>query len=124
MITTEVTFPQALVSIILNTGTGAKENFIIRKKIGTFIRKINCMDTKLTLSMDETVIKRAKQYAKKNNTSLSKMVENYLKRAASNPKKGPEEIHPLINELTGVIKFPKGYNEKEEYHKRIIEKYK
>ena len=36
------------------------------------------MDKKLTLSLDQRVIERAKGYAKKNNTSLSKMIEVYF----------------------------------------------
>ena len=41
------------------------------------------MKTKLTLVMDDAVIYNAKKYAKKADTSLSSMVENYLKAVAS-----------------------------------------
>ena len=36
------------------------------------------METKLTLSLDNEVIKKAKLYAKDKQTSLSDMVENYF----------------------------------------------
>ena len=36
------------------------------------------MKTNLTLSLDKSVIKKAKSYAKKQNKSLSKIVENYF----------------------------------------------
>jgi uncharacterized alpha/beta hydrolase family protein len=36
------------------------------------------MDTKLTLKLEETIIEKAKEYAKNNKTSLSKLIENYL----------------------------------------------
>jgi hypothetical protein len=36
------------------------------------------MNTKLTLSIDEEVIQAAKDFAKKNNRSVSKLVEEYL----------------------------------------------
>lgn len=41
------------------------------------------MDAKVTLSFDESVIKKAKKYAKKNNTSLSRLTELLLKKATS-----------------------------------------
>jgi hypothetical protein len=36
------------------------------------------MNSKLTLKLNSEVIARAKSYAKKRNTSLSKMIESYL----------------------------------------------
>lgn len=36
------------------------------------------MESKLTLKLDKQVINHAKTYAKMHNTSLSKMIENYL----------------------------------------------
>ncbi len=36
------------------------------------------MDAKLTLKLDAEIIERAKLYAKETNTSLSKLIENYL----------------------------------------------
>jgi hypothetical protein len=38
------------------------------------------MDAKITLSFDETVIKKAKKYADSNNISLSRLVEFLLKK--------------------------------------------
>ena len=37
------------------------------------------MSTKLTLTVDKTVIDKAKRYAKKQGRSLSDLIENYLK---------------------------------------------
>ncbi|SDW29010.1 DUF6364 family protein [Aequorivita viscosa] len=36
------------------------------------------MDKKLTLSFNKSVIESAKEYAKSNNISLSKLIESYL----------------------------------------------
>ena len=36
------------------------------------------MDTKLTLSLDKSVIEQAKDYAKSNKVSLSRLIESYL----------------------------------------------
>ena len=41
------------------------------------------MDAKITLSFDEAVIKKAKQYAHANNISLSRMIEFLLKKITS-----------------------------------------
>ncbi len=42
------------------------------------------MDNKITLSFDESVISKAKKYAKKNNISLSRLIEFLLKKITSN----------------------------------------
>jgi hypothetical protein len=60
------------------------------------------METKLTLKLDETVINSVKQYAKNNNRSLSKLVENYFKNLVSDNNQN-EEYPPLIRKLSGVI---------------------
>ena len=36
------------------------------------------MDTKLTLKLEQSVIEKAKDYAKRQKTSLSRLIENYL----------------------------------------------
>jgi Family of unknown function (DUF6364) len=44
------------------------------------------MKVKLQLSMGEDVVKRAKRYAKKSNTSISKMVQEYPDKTTRNEK--------------------------------------
>ncbi len=41
------------------------------------------MDAKITLSFDEAVIKKAKKYAKENNTSLSRIIEFLMQKVTS-----------------------------------------
>jgi len=60
------------------------------------------MDSKLTLKLNESVIERAKQYAKENNISLSRMIESYL-QAVTLKKRNNVKISPLVESLTGVI---------------------
>ena len=69
------------------------------------------MDTKLTLKLEEAVIEQAKRIARKRGTSLSKMVENYLKSLAD-PEEKKEEITPLVSSLSGVIRL-----EEQDYRK-------
>jgi antitoxin component of RelBE/YafQ-DinJ toxin-antitoxin module len=69
------------------------------------------MNSKLTLKLNESVINRAKQYAKENNISLSKMIESYLQAVTLN-KRNDMKISPLVESLTGVIEL-----EKDDYRK-------
>lgn len=60
------------------------------------------MNTKLTLSIDEKTIGKAKIFARKRNKSLSSLVENYL-RAVTVEEANTSEITPLVTELSGVV---------------------
>lgn len=79
------------------------------------------MDSKLTLKLDNGVIEQAKIYAKENNISLSKMIENYL-QAITIEKEGRIRISPLVESLTGVIKSSK--TSEDDYVEYISDKYK
>ncbi|HEY4065149.1 MAG TPA: DUF6364 family protein [Puia sp.] len=81
------------------------------------------MDTKLTLSLDKSVIEQAKKYAQKKNISLSKLIEAYLNKVSS-PEKTGNEISPLVRSLSGVLSLPKGYNPKKGYGDHLAAKYK
>ena len=78
------------------------------------------MDSKLTLKLENTVIERAKEYAKSNKTSLSKLIERYLDSLTG---KIEEESTPLIDSLTGVVDL-KNLDYKKDYTDYLIEKYK
>jgi len=60
------------------------------------------MEAKLTLKLDQKVIKSVKRYAESNNRSLSRLVEDYFKKLVeeSEPTK---RYSPLVEELSGVI---------------------
>lgn len=79
------------------------------------------MDTKLTLKLDEHVIERAKVYAKRKNTSLSKLIETYLGFLMEPSEEN--EVTPLVKSLSGVIDLPKDYNARKSYKKHILKKY-
>lgn len=81
------------------------------------------MNKKLTLSLDQQIIAKAKVYAKSNNISLSKLIESYL-TTLTQPTKRRKEITPLVESLSGVMEVPVDYNEKAEYTDYLIEKYK
>ncbi len=80
------------------------------------------METKLTLKLKKNVIDRAKKYANERETSLSKLIENYLE-AITAPSNDPDEISPLVKSISGVINLPEDFNHKENYHQFLNEKY-
>ncbi len=76
------------------------------------------MTTKLTLTIEEEVIKAAKTYAKKKGRSVSDLVETYLKNLAGKSKT-PDEISPEVKRLIGSVKLPGDFDYKEELAKQI-----
>lgn len=68
-------------------------------------------NTKLTLSIDETVIKQAKNYARRTGSSVSSIVEAYLKTISEQDIK--HDVSPEVDKLRGVIQLPKNGADKE-----------
>ena len=60
------------------------------------------MDAKITLSFDESVIKKAKRYAENNNISLSRLTEFLLTKVTSNTYQSLEDfpISDWVNTLS------------------------
>lgn len=81
------------------------------------------MDTKLTLKLDEGIIEKAKLFAKSRETSLSNLIENYLQKLTATTD-DKAVITPVVKSLSGIITLPKDYQDKEEYTKHLLEKYK
>ncbi|MCC6369898.1 MAG: hypothetical protein IT236_02710 [Bacteroidia bacterium] len=79
------------------------------------------MDTKLTLKLDGDIIEQAKIYAKKKNTSLSKLIESYLGLLVD--PKDNQDVTPLVKSLSGVINLPKNTDYKKDYKKHLLNKY-
>jgi hypothetical protein len=61
------------------------------------------MDNKLTIKLDNQVIEKAKLYARKKNTSLSKLIESYLELLTTANNSESEEVSPLVKSLSGVL---------------------
>ena len=83
------------------------------------------METKLTLRLNDSVIERAKIYAKSQRISLSKMIESYLD-SLTREKNSDNKIiiTPLVESLSGVIDLPADFDYKNEYADYLSEKYK
>ena len=80
------------------------------------------MSTKLTLTIEDSVITSAKKYAKKQGKSLSGIIENYLKSITAKENK-IKNISPRVSKLMGVIKLPDDFNYKEELSTALTKKF-
>lgn len=72
------------------------------------------MNKKLTLSVDDTIIEKAKAYAEDKNESLSQLVENYFRLLTVSRKKEDKEVSPLVMDLMGSIDVPEDFDYKKE----------
>ncbi len=82
------------------------------------------MNTKLTLTIEQSIIEKAKNYARGRGSSLSEIVENYFK-ALVREDETMEEIHtPIANSLRGSFKMPDDFDYKKELTDRLSEKYR
>ena len=82
------------------------------------------MNTKLTLTIEQTVIEKAKRYAKERERSLSDIIENYLKIITKESVvDGEIEIAPIVKSLRGSFNAPETFDYKKELTKGLSEKY-
>ncbi len=82
------------------------------------------MNTKLTLNLNKEIIRKAKDYAKEHNISLSFLIENYLQKIISDYKGESISKGSIVNELSGIIKLDSGSDYQEDYIEYLTEKYK
>lgn len=94
---------------------------VSRRKILFLHVNYSAMSTKLTLNLNKEIIEEAKFYAKNHQTSLSKLIENYLSSLTRASKK-MSPVSPLVESLTGII--PSDYDEKKDYRDYIDQKYR
>ncbi|HKK89358.1 MAG TPA: DUF6364 family protein [Saprospiraceae bacterium] len=81
--------------------------------------------SKLTLSINQMVIDKAKEYAKSSGKSLSGIVEEYLK-SLTNTEQSKHELSAsgVVKELKGSVKMPKDFNSyKEMLQDALLEEY-
>ncbi len=62
------------------------------------------MQTKLTLRLDDELIRRAKRFSKKSGKSVSRIVADYFERLDAPPPKAAEGITPKVAALKGILK--------------------
>lgn len=82
------------------------------------------MSTKLTLSIDESVIRDAKEYAQKTGRSVSQLVESYLKAITNPTKKKKSKLPPHLKRWHGAFKMEDESDYQALLNETIFEKYK
>lgn len=70
------------------------------------------MTTKLTLTLDDNVIRRAKRYAKAKGRSVSELVEVYFKSITELNENQSDDLAPSVKSLMGSFKAPKDFDYK------------
>ncbi len=81
------------------------------------------MNTKLTLTIEQKIIERAKKYAKQKGRSLSDIIENYLKVITKKERNTGIEMTPLTKSLRGSFKAPADFDYKKRLSKGLSDKY-
>jgi len=80
-------------------------------------------NTKLTLSLNKTVIENAKVYAKSKNISLSQLIEIYLNKVTSNNEIDSDPT-PIVDQLSGIIALSNETDYKDIVSNYLAEKHK
>ena len=81
------------------------------------------MNTKLTLTIEESVIMKAKTYAKSRGRSLSDIIENYLQMITRDNPDPDINITPLVKSLKGSFNAPADLDYKEQLSRGLSDKY-
>jgi len=76
------------------------------------------MKSKLTLSIQKETIAKAKELAKKRNSTVSQMVEEYFERTSK-----IEEKLQAIENISGIVEADLAAEEGDQYSKEIIKKH-
>jgi hypothetical protein len=80
------------------------------------------MDAKITLSFDETVIKKAKKFAENNNISLSRLTEFLLNKVTSNSYQSLEDL-PISDWVNLVAEGEVEYQTRTKKNKELKAEY-
>ena len=79
---------------------------------------------KLTLSADEKVIRKARQLARRNKTSISAMFSRMVLAMSKRDKtKAERELPPLTRKALGLAKLPARKSDRKILEEALLEKY-
>ena len=79
------------------------------------------MHTKLTLRLDEKLVRRAKAHAKRAGKSVSQMVADYFALLGVQPEDDALELTPTVRSLKGALRGAE--IDAEDYRRHLREKY-
>lgn len=80
------------------------------------------MQTKLTLRLEDKLIRRAKSYAKRSGKSVSELVADLFSRLSSPEAKPPRDLTPVVRRLAGAL--AEKSLDKSDYRKHLEDKYR
>jgi hypothetical protein len=63
-------------------------------------RRVEMQNTKLTVRVPRDLLDNVKRYARENNTTLTALIEAYLRRI---PDQEPFENAPIVRRLSGIL---------------------
>jgi hypothetical protein len=81
------------------------------------------MNTKLTLTIEDSIIEKAKKYAKSKESSLSNIIENYLKVLVKQEPKHETELTPIVKSLKSSFHSEQDFDYKKALANKLSEKY-
>jgi hypothetical protein len=79
------------------------------------------MQTKLTLRLDEALIRKAKRFSRKSGRSVSMMVADFFEKLDAPPPEEIQDITPKVAALRGILK--ETGVEEEDCHNHLEEKH-
>lgn len=80
------------------------------------------MTSKLTLTVEKTLIESAKNYARKTGSSLSELISKYLENLTKEAA-AEEEISPGLKKIVGVVSLPKDFDEDKDLRNNLESKH-
>lgn len=79
------------------------------------------MRTKLTLRLEEDLIRKAKRFSRKTGKSVSRIVADYFEQLDAPPPEEDESITPKVAALRGILKG--ATVEEKDYYRHLEEKH-
>ena len=80
------------------------------------------MQTKLTLRVDDALIRKAKRYSRKSGKSVSRLVADYLSNIDAGRDVSGRELTPWVRSLVGAWTRGRARRVSEEDYRRHLEK--
>jgi hypothetical protein len=120
--------PPTLQAETVTTNNAGKHSFDKSKHLDflkfvrIFDKNTRTMTTKLTLTVEKTVIEKAKSYAKRTGRSLSELIEKYLE-SITNDEKNDNQLSPKLKKIVGAVKLPKDFDEEKELRTYLEKKH-
>jgi hypothetical protein len=75
------------------------------------------LKTKLTVRVEKDLLEKVKHYAAKNNTTLTNLIDSYLRHI---PGQGPLEDAPIVRRISGTMTMDASL---QDFKKHLEEKY-